>query len=85
MPNPPRTTRVALLFVCQAKPNRGWKFLSCVLKKALIVRIDRLLRIPDIEQIRNLVVRFLRIRRHLPAQSHIQREPRTHLEVILHV
>src|SRR4030095_12146978 len=49
------------------------------------VRISSLFRIVDTEQIRDLVVRFLRIRRHFPAQSHVQGEPRAHLVIVLHV
>ena len=55
------------------------------LEKRINRRVDSFLRIPDIEQVRNLVVGFPWIRRRFPTQAHVQGEPRAHLEVILHI
>src|SRR6266516_3089711 len=67
----------------KAKPRLEIQILG--LEKRVNRRIDRLLRIPDIEQIRDLVVRFRWVGRRLPAQSQVHGEPRARLEVILHI
>src|SRR6266446_4434232 len=74
---------LAVRLPCKAKPRLEIFVLS--FEKRFDLRIDGFHRVPDIQQVRDLVVRFRGIGRRLPAQSQVQGQPRAHLEVILHV
>src|SRR6266699_3722173 len=82
-PAPHDSRRFAVHLPGKAKP--GLEIFVQRLEKRFDLRIDRLLVITDIEQIRDLIVRILWIRRRLPTQSQVQGEPRAQFEVILHI